>query len=119
MNEGFGKDFYRKDNSVKRSGRFNEPPDSESLKVAVLIPFKKVSSYWGFNEFNFFGTDCISFEENAPLSLVNGPLSFRNRLSGSLRLGAQGAGTFNVRRVRGDSRQKIKKMPSVKILAYS
>ena len=26
---GFGKDFYRKGNSVKRSGRFSEPPDSE------------------------------------------------------------------------------------------
>ena len=30
MNEGFGKDFYRKDNSVKRSGPFNELPDSEN-----------------------------------------------------------------------------------------
>ena len=30
MNGGFGKDFYRKDNSVKRSGRFSEPPDSEN-----------------------------------------------------------------------------------------
>ena len=29
MNEAFGKDFYRKGNSVKRSGRFSEPPDSE------------------------------------------------------------------------------------------
>ena len=28
MNEGFGKDFYRKGNSVKRSGRFRELPDS-------------------------------------------------------------------------------------------
>ena len=30
MNEGFGKDFYKKDNSVKRFGRFSEPPDSEN-----------------------------------------------------------------------------------------
>ena len=30
VNEGFGKDFYRKGNSVKRSGRFSEPPDSEN-----------------------------------------------------------------------------------------
>ena len=30
MNEGFGKDFYRKGNSVKRSGPFSEPSDSES-----------------------------------------------------------------------------------------
>ena len=26
---GFGKDFYRKGNSVKSSGPFSEPPDSE------------------------------------------------------------------------------------------
>ena len=30
VNQGFGKDFYRKGNSVKRSGRFSEPPDSEN-----------------------------------------------------------------------------------------
>ena len=30
MNEGFGKDFYRKGNSVKRSGPFSEPPGSEN-----------------------------------------------------------------------------------------
>ena len=30
MNEGFGKDFYRKDNSVKRSRPFSEPLDSEN-----------------------------------------------------------------------------------------
>ena len=29
MNEGFGKDFYRKGNSVKRFGPFSEPPDFE------------------------------------------------------------------------------------------
>ena len=29
MNEGFGKDFYRKGNSVKRSAPCSEPPDSE------------------------------------------------------------------------------------------
>ena len=29
MKGGFGKDFYRKGNSVKRSGPFSEPPDSE------------------------------------------------------------------------------------------
>ena len=45
VNQGFGKDFYRKGNSVKRSGRFSEPPDSEKWKVAVLIPFPKISSY--------------------------------------------------------------------------
>ena len=30
MNEGFGKDVYREGNSVKRSGPFSEPPDSEN-----------------------------------------------------------------------------------------
>ena len=30
MNEGFGKDFYKKGNSVKRSRPFSEPPDSEN-----------------------------------------------------------------------------------------
>ena len=29
MNGGFGKDFSRKGNSVKRSEPFSEPPDSE------------------------------------------------------------------------------------------
>ena len=30
MNGGLGKDFYRKGNSVKRSRRFSELPDSEN-----------------------------------------------------------------------------------------
>ena len=30
MNEGFGKDFYRKGNSVKSFGPFTELPDSEN-----------------------------------------------------------------------------------------
>ena len=29
VNEGFGKEFHRKGYSVKRSGSFSEPPDSE------------------------------------------------------------------------------------------
>ena len=45
MNEGFGKDFDRKGNSVKRSGPFSEPLDSENGKVAVQIHFPKISSY--------------------------------------------------------------------------
>ena len=44
MNEGFGKDFYRKGMSVKRSGPFSEAPDSENSKVAVLVSFPKSSS---------------------------------------------------------------------------
>ena len=30
VNEGFGKDLYRKGNSVKRFRPFTEPPDSEN-----------------------------------------------------------------------------------------
>ena len=30
MNERFAKGLYRKGNSVKRSGPFSEPPDSEN-----------------------------------------------------------------------------------------
>ena len=30
MNEGIGKDFYRKCDSVKRSWQFTEPPDPEN-----------------------------------------------------------------------------------------
>ena len=30
VNQGFGKDFYRKGNSVKRFGPFTEAPDSEN-----------------------------------------------------------------------------------------
>ena len=30
VNEGFGKNLYRKGNSVKRFGPFTEPPDSEN-----------------------------------------------------------------------------------------
>ena len=45
MNQAFGKDFYRKGNAVKRFGPFTEPPGPENRKVAVLIPFPKISSY--------------------------------------------------------------------------
>ena len=38
MNEGFGKDFHRKGNSVKRSGPFSEPPDRpRTLKTEKLL----------------------------------------------------------------------------------
>ena len=30
LNEGFGRDFYRKGNLVKRFGPFTEPPDAEN-----------------------------------------------------------------------------------------
>ena len=41
VNGWFGKDFYRKGNSVKTSGRFNEPPDSENWKLQSLSPSRK------------------------------------------------------------------------------
>ena len=45
VKQGFGKEFHRKSNSVKRFGPFTELPDSENGKVAVLIPFPKIRSY--------------------------------------------------------------------------
>ena len=41
VNEGFGKDFYRKGNSVKRSGPFTEPPDSEIEELLSSSPSRK------------------------------------------------------------------------------
>ena len=38
MNESFGKNFYRKGNSVKRFGAFTEPPDSEKLRSCCPHP---------------------------------------------------------------------------------
>ena len=55
MNEGFGKDFYRKGNSVKRSGPFSEPPDSENWKVVVQIYRPKIGSY--FSQGNFWSSE--------------------------------------------------------------
>ena len=41
MNEAFGKDFYRKGNSVKRFGPFSEPPDSETEKLLSSSPSRE------------------------------------------------------------------------------
>ena len=41
VNQGFGKDFYRKSNSVKSFGPFTELPDSENWKVAASSPARK------------------------------------------------------------------------------
>ena len=41
VNEGLGKDFYRKGNSVKRFGPFTEPPDSETEKLLSSSPSRK------------------------------------------------------------------------------
>ena len=46
MNEGFGTAFYRKGNSVKRSGPFSEPPDSpQPIPKMSSEDFKSVRSY--------------------------------------------------------------------------
>ena len=41
MNERFGKDFYRKGNSMKRSEPFSEPPDSENCKLLSSSPSRE------------------------------------------------------------------------------
>ena len=41
VNQGFGKDFYRKGNSVKRFGPVTEPPDSETEKLLSSSPARK------------------------------------------------------------------------------
>ena len=41
MNEGFSKDFYRQGNSVKRSGPFSEPLDSDNAKLLSSSPSQK------------------------------------------------------------------------------
>ena len=41
MNQGFGKDSYRKGNSVKRFGPFTEPPDSETENLLSSSPSRK------------------------------------------------------------------------------
>ena len=55
MNQGFGKDFYRKGNSVKRFGPFTEPrrtlktenccphPLPENRLLPFLLPIKEMS----------------------------------------------------------------------------
>ena len=64
---GFGKDFYRKGNSVKRSGPFSEPPDpkiekllskSTSQKSAPIIRGQKLHPNLFFS--NFSGASGIS-----------------------------------------------------------
>ena len=47
-----------------------------------------VLTNWGFCELIFCWDGPYFFKENAPLSLMNGPLSFKNGLLGPLRLGA-------------------------------
>ena len=38
MNEGFGKEFHRKGDSLKRSGPFSEPSDSENRSLLPSSP---------------------------------------------------------------------------------
>ena len=46
MNEGFGKDFYRKGNSVKRSGPFSEPPVSFFGTFPIVLGFSRFARGW-------------------------------------------------------------------------
>ena len=41
--KAFGKELYRKGNSMKKFRPFSESPDSKKLKFSVLIPFPKFS----------------------------------------------------------------------------
>ena len=68
VNGGFGKDFYRKGNSVKRSGPFTEPPESEKWKVALLIPFLNISSEVRGGEVPILFDGHGDFSENAKRS---------------------------------------------------
>ena len=45
MNGGFGTDFYRKGNSVEEVRAIQGTAGVGKPKVAVLIPFPKISSY--------------------------------------------------------------------------
>ena len=50
---------------MKRCGPFTEPPEFEDRRVAVLIPFPKISSYLGFGKDKspcFQGFPCLSFQ---------------------------------------------------------
>ena len=67
MNEGFGKDFYRKGNSVKRFGPFSEPPGSETEKLRSKSTSQKsalkkipvgdtcLSAFWNISLGNVIG----------------------------------------------------------------
>ena len=63
-NEGFGKDFYMKGNSAKRSGRFTAPPDSENWKPG--------SSKWRFA--------ALRFAHSQDIGEIRGPNAFKTRL---------------------------------------
>ena len=51
VNGGFGKDFYREGNSVKRFGRFSEPPDCGGGQNRVDLAFSRffpsLKGFWG------------------------------------------------------------------------
>ena len=75
----------------------SKPQPAQSAEMCWdvwCVTFKKNTLFlqtWGFYEFLFFGTDRISL---CLSSLMNGPLRFKKGLSGPLRLGALGVGTF-------------------------
>ena len=65
VNEGFGKDFCRKGNSVKRSGRLSRRT-LKKWKVAVLIPFSKISSEMSWICLNWGEEKVISAKSSQP-----------------------------------------------------
>ena len=75
MNEGFGKDSYKKGSSMKRCGPFNEPPKKYAVlrKVAVLIPFPKISSYATIAADRLRGCQCNCILSKNRILLVTRP----------------------------------------------
>ena len=71
-----------------------------------------------FYESSLFWDVSVVLSGKCSLSLMKGPLSFKNGLSGPVRLGAWGVGTCKARSLRGLPRQKLKEVLSVKILHY-
>ena len=65
VNEGFGKDFYRKGNSVKRSGPFSEPPDAETEKLLSSSPSE--------NQFLSRDKECLRTTRGAGQGKEEGP----------------------------------------------
>ena len=62
VNEGFGKEFYRKGNSVKRSAPFSEPPDSENwilLRSSREEKTHKHKQIWGIVPVDWVGSKIL------------------------------------------------------------
>ena len=76
MNEGFGKEFYRKGNSVKRSGRFSEPPDSEIEKLLSSSPSRKSALIYRREDFSENQSPIIAALMPSSLGLVTARTRF-------------------------------------------